>query len=196
LLTTVDRIRDFLTGMAEKVPDEHEPLVTFFIQQRSAAVEQYCRRRFAKATYTAELHSGEYGQTMLRPFNWPIVVVTSVAIDGTTVAVGTDADDYATVKNTDGEIWALYREEGWQSEPHGIALTYDGGYVLPGAASPAVRNLPYDLEGAVVELVVGAYLQRGKAGLTRESFEGVSLDFDRWPAHILHVLQKFQRPLI
>lgn len=198
MLTLVQQVKDYLVGISEIVPPGHDELITFIIRRQSAAAEQFCRRKFGKATYTAELHTGQSGQVEFFPHQWPIVTVTTVTIDGTAVVAGTDSDDYLLLKNTDGETWALYRKDGWKSDPHKLLITYDAGYVLPAEPPPTSppRNLPYDLEGAVTELTAGMYLARGKAGLTRESFEGLSVDFDRWPSHIVQALSKYQRPRI
>lgn len=118
----------------------------------------------------------------------------AVAFRGATLPGGIVAGTIYYVRDVSGTTFKVSATLGGVA----INLTTDGsGWIfkstpetLPG------RTLPYDLERAVVELVVGAYLQRGKAGLTRESFEGLSVDFDRWPLHILKVLSKYRRPVL
>lgn len=196
MLTTTQQVKDHLSGIGEAVPASHESLLTFFINRISDSVEQFCRRRFVAATYTAELHTGERGQTELFFNQWPVTTITTVTMDGVAVVAGTEAENYQPVKTVNGETIALYRESGWSSKVLGISLTYVAGYVVPAVDITTTRTLPYDVEGAVVELVAGTYLNRGKAGLSRESFEGLSIDMDRWPLHIKQALQKFQRPMI
>lgn len=198
-LTTVAQVKGYLVGIGEAVPPEHEDLLTFLVRAQSEAVELFCRRRFKLAERT-EHHTGREGERHLYLHQWPIATISVVTLDGTTLTAGTGGDQYRLVRGADGEAVALYRASGWESKPYGIEVQYTSGYVLPGDESagppPVVRTLPYDLERAVVELTAGAYLQRGKAGLTRESFEGLSVDFDRWPLHIVLALKKYRRPVI
>lgn len=196
MLTTVAQVKDYLVGIGETVPVTHDALLDHMIRRQSAAVEQFCRRRFATATVTAEIHTGDVEQKTLYPHQWPVTSWTAVSIDGTVITEGTGNANYRQVKNVDTDVVALYRENTWSSDPFGVSLTYVAGYVLPAIPQVTPRTLPYDLEGAVVELSAGMYLTRGKVGVTRESFEGLSQDYDRWPMHILHVLRKFQRPVI
>jgi len=196
MLTTLEQVKAYLIGVAaEPIPPAHDDIITHLIKRQSRAAEQFCRRRLTKLTWTSERHTGELGQTEFSPDHWPINAVTSVSIDGTAVVEGTAASNYVLLKNTDGETWALYREDGWKSDPHKLLITYISGYVLTTPTGTDIL-IPDDLEGAVRELSASAYLQRGKAGLARESFEGLSLDFDRWPSHIVQALSKYQRPRI
>lgn len=190
MLTTVQQVKDYILGLPE-IPTIHEPNVLFLVGAISNTVEDFCRRKFGTQSY-AETYMGEDGQAELVLNNWPVTAIASLTIDGTAVTEGTTDDQYRQIKNLDGDIWKLYRKNTWKSQPYGIAITYTAGYVLPGATSGTV-NLPGSLERAVVELVVGYYLQRGKAGLSRESFEGLSIDMDRWPLHIKNALVAYRR---
>lgn len=195
MLTTIENVKALLVGIGEEVPPAHDGLLTHLIKRQSAAVEEFCRRRLVKATYTNERHTGVVGQTEFSPHQWPINAVSAVSLDGTAVVAGSNNDQYLLLSSTAGEVWSLYRRNGWASEPHQLLITYTAGYVL---ATPTGNDLLIrdDLEGAVRELAASAYVQRGKAGLARESFEGLSLDFDRWPSHIVQALAKYQRPRI
>lgn len=195
MLTTVTGVKALLVGVGETIPVEHEELLTHLIKRQSASVEEFCRRRLVKATYTDERHTGQAGQTEFYPHQWPINVVSVASIDGTAVAAGSADDQYLLLRTTDGETWALYLKTGWKSDPHKLMITYTAGYVLsaPTGNDVLIRD---DLEGAVRELVTIAYLQRGKGGMARESFEGLSVDYDRWPSHIVQALAKYKRPRI
>lgn len=192
-LTTVQQIKDYLAGVGEAVPAAHEALLQFIIKAKTAEVERFCRRKFGQALRTGEVHTGIAGQQHLFPHQWPLGTVTTVTLDGVTIAAGEADENYRKVSDAAGEAVALFRAAGWESKPYGISLTYQAGYVLPGDTNP---TLPADIERAVVELCASAYQQRGKAGLTRESFEGLSVDFERWPAHIVQALAKYKRPLL
>ena len=194
MLTTISKVKARLKGVGEEIPQDHDELLTDLIAEQSAVVEEFCRRRLVKATYTGEQHTGLEGQTEFYPLEWPINAVSSVSIDGTAVVAGTGSDNYVLLKSPSPlhETWALYRENSWKSDPHKLLTTYTAGYVLasPTGADVLIRD---DLLGAVSWLVAGAYLLRGKAGVTRESFEGFTIDSDRWPTYIVQALSKYQR---
>lgn len=193
LLTTIAQIKDYLVGIGETVPVQHEDLLTFLGNAVSGDVEEICRRKFAQATYTAERHTGLLDQTLLWFYQWPVTSVTSVTLDGIIITEGTTANQYRQDKNVDGDVAALYRKDGWKSDPYGISLTYVAGYILPGVTG---RTFPYPLERAVVELTVGEYLNRSKAGLTQQSFEGISETFDRLPLRIKDILGRHRRKVV
>lgn len=107
----------------------------------------------------------------------PVLDVASVVVDGVTLS----ADDYEL---EDADAGLLFRLAGWPwtgvyrgglppqldrdagSERAAIVVTYEGGWVSPaqaatvGWAGPA-RSLPYDLEEACVQTVVGLYRRGG-----------------------------------
>lgn len=107
----------------------------------------------------------------------PVLEVTSVVIDGVTLA----AADYEI---EDADAGLLFRLAGWPwtgvfrgglppqldrdagSERAAIVATYEGGWVTPAQATSEawagpVRSLPYDLEEACVQTVVGLYRRGG-----------------------------------
>lgn len=196
MLTTIANVKSHLIGVGESVPQEHEEQITRFIKRKSIEVEEFCRRRLVKTTHTGEQHTGTE-HTEFAPDEWPINAISSVTIDGTAVVAGAADDQYTVLKGPGPyhEQWALYRKAGWTSDPHRLLITYTAGYVLenPTGADVLIRE---DLSGAVDELVAIAYLLRAKGGFTRESFEGLSVDYMHWPAHILQALAKYQRPRI
>jgi hypothetical protein len=202
-LTTVENVQAFAQGVGEAIPPEHAITVEFMLNSVSAAVEEFCRRKFAKATYTSELHTGVRGQQFFYPHQWPINSVTSVKIDGTAITEDTDFADidpeqWVKYKLPDGTWVALFRGGTWKSDALGIEITYNAGYVTPPNAVPpgTPRDLPYDLEEYAIRLVLGEYLHRGKQALSAESFAGMTLNFDRWPLDIVMGLRKHQKPLI
>lgn len=211
-LTTADQVKAYLLGIAEEPPAGHVSLLEFFIDAQSGAVEDYCHRRFAKQTYSAERYHGIDGKEVrdvslysgyavrgkvLRLRQWPVVSVTSVSITeggvAVTVVEGTADANWQKARDAAGDWVGLYREDGWRSDPLGISVTHDAGYVLP-AVDVTGRNLPFPIERAVVELVADDYQHRGKSGVSSESFEGLSLQFDRWPLRIKDLLRPYRRP--
>lgn len=208
-LTVFQTIKDYLVGIGEAVPEDHEGTIDFLIKSASDKFENECRRRFQKQTYTAELYFGLDGREerelpalagfevrgkTLRLYQWPVVSVAAVTITqgGTATAVteGTANANWKRVKV--GEWIGLFREDGWASDPLGISVTYDAGYVLPGL-DVTNRDLPYDLEEAVVAIVAGAYQHRGKTGVSNESFERYTAQMDRWPIWVLKIIGYYKR---
>lgn len=195
MLTTVETVITHLKGIGQEPPEDHKTLLERYIRGVSDEVENYCRRTFGKATYASELHTGVADQQYLYPKQWPMLTLTSVTIDGTAITEGTDSDNWRRVYSPAAVWYALFREETWESDPYGVALAYTAGYVLPADHTQTTpRTLPYDLENAVVELAAGRYLNRGRSGLSAESFEGLSITPDRWPLHILRTLGYYQTP--
>lgn len=157
----------------------------------SGAVERYCGRAFAYQALTTdapEYYQGT-GRTHLWVRRYPIVTVTRVRINGTAV---TDYDLTADLR----EQGALYRLSGWpqvaanfgdltedtdlSQQSYPIDLVYAAGYILPQYdqvehetynPSTAARNLPYDLEEAVIRAVAES-LSRPTSGLISESTPG------------------------
>ncbi len=197
-LTTVENVKTLLAGKDTLPTAEHDDLFRFLINALSDAVEQYCGgRHFEKATYTSERYSHPQGQYLaLRQY--PILTVTSVVIDTTTITAGTDDDDYSILAQ-EGQ---LFRADGWDpdvtplTDDRDIVVSYTAGYVLPKDHVPTTneRTLPWDLEYAAAQLVVAAYKLRDKAGLGAESFEGLSMSFSYWPPHVRATLDRYRRP--
>ena len=210
-LTTFQMVKEYLVGIGEAIPDDHESTVDFFIRSASDKFENACGRRFSKQTYTAELYFGVDGResTDIAPFSgfpvhgktlslrqWPVVTVTAVTITeggvATAITEGTGNANWKRARDGRGDWVGLYREDGWKSDPLGIAVTYDAGYVLPGP-DVSNRDLPYDLEEAIVAIAGGSYQHRGRTMVPSESFEGLSQQIDRWPLWVLKVVGVYKR---
>lgn len=196
-LTTVSQVKDYLVGIAEEIPEGHDDVLDFIVKAIGDSIERFCRQRFTSQAYTAEQYTGGKRQKLFYFNHAPVTVVTTVTIKEndvtTTITEGTKDTQYQKVRNVDQDVVALYREDGWASDALGVRLTYTAGYILPGATG---RDFPFDLERAAVELVAAAYQSRNRSGITRESFEGLSIDLDRWPQHVVMTLRKYQRPVI
>lgn len=203
-LTTVENAFAYAKGVGEAIPPEHALTMEFHINSVTAAIEEFCRRKFRKQTWTSELHTGVERQQYLYPHQWPIVSVTSVKLDTTAItedtnlADGIDSTKWVKHKLSDGTWVALFRIDTWESDPMGVEITYEAGYVTVHNAVPpgTPRDLPYDLEEYAIRLALGEYLHRGKQALSAESLAGMTLNFDRWPLDIVMGLRKHQRPLI
>lgn len=144
------------------------------------------------AAYTESLPG--HGRQRLVLGLTPVLDVTSVVIDGVTLS----ADDYEL---EDADAGLLYRLACWPwtgvyrgglppqldrdagSERAVIVVTYEGGWVTPAQATGAgwtgpVRSLPYDLEEACVQTVVGLYRRGGlDPSIASESLGDYSVSF-------------------
>ena len=196
-LTTVAQVKALATDK-DIIPAGHDALIEFLIEAMSDRIEQYLGRTLERKAYV-ENYVG-HGRQYLLLKQWPIVSVTYIKDGGSTVA----AADY-TVLSEEGMV---FKESGWTGgalelkalalgEVHpnavkfNLEVSYTSGYVTPNMAG--TRNLPYDIELACARLVWGMYKRRDKEGIARESAEGLSVDFDRWPADIVAILDQYRR---
>jgi len=147
--------------------------LTRLIESASARIKSYCGRTFYREDDIVESVSG-YGTTKLLVSRTPILDITSITYDGSTV----NSADYKTLVAESGII---YNPAGWYwstSQVQNIArdpfpgaedplfeVTYDGGWVTPNQVdltSFVTRTLPFDIEQACIELVVLKYRGKGR----------------------------------
>lgn len=90
------------------------------------------------------------------------------------------------------------RYRDWPAEV--VVVEYSAGYVLPGAEG---RDLPEDIEAAVVALVRRAYHQLGRDPLLRTlDLQSVKLDWfvptsgDGMPPEVAAVIDRYRQPII
>ena len=151
-LTTVDAIELRIGTQDESTRAK----LAILIKSASDFVRKYCGREFAKETIKETLPGS--GMAILMLSRTPIVSVSEILFDGA---------PFTNYVIRDTEAGFLYSNSGWYDtsllsnsiEAHPIPnskeplyeVTYTGGYILP--TSTGVRNLPYDLEEAVINLV-------------------------------------------
>lgn len=111
---------------------------------------------------------------------WPVATITSIVVDGVEI----DPAEY----RLDNERRRVRRQNpvgytGWYGWPYGwpvqgsLAVTYTGGYLLPGQPG---RDLPPSLEGACIDLVSSYWHSRGRdPTLKAETNVGV-YEFQYW----------------
>lgn len=116
-LTTRDRVKAYLnlsdTTWDTVIDDE--------IDAVSQAIEKHCNRTFGLATLTAEKIDGDGTEELQLRF--PVVSITSISNDGTSVVVTTNYELYSStglVVLTDGTVWTSGRKK--------ITITYRYGY--------------------------------------------------------------------
>ncbi len=174
------------------------------IKRASATAANYCNRVFAQQSYSEEFMRDEFrsqyrDQEPLRLAQFPVTTVASVTEDG----VVTDASLY----ELDGKAGLLHRLSGdangreqWTGCK--IVVAYTAGYVLSGAS----RNVPADLEDAVIRLVKAAHFARKRDPMLRsEDVSGVlsqswwigsASDNGAIPPDIRSLLDEYYVPLV
>lgn len=78
------------------------------------------------------------------------VVVDGVAIDASAWRLDPDTGELFAVCNGYPDVWTFCQS---------VVVSYDGGYILPGASN---RNLPKGIEGACVALVSSFWAAKGR----------------------------------
>lgn len=175
-LTTADAVR-LEIGLADAKDDAW---IASVLPRVSARVETYCERVFARETVTETWNatSGQ-AQTDTHPSmerlggtERPSLRLSRTPTSGTPTIVFTDGDDTETLETTDyrldpatGLLLRLNdngRPIYWPS--YQIDVTYAGGYLLPDQEG---RDLPDDLEGAVIDMVKLRYHARQRDPMLR-----------------------------
>lgn len=101
----------------------------------------------------------EFWNEYLSPTIWPIASIDSIVVDGTTVDPANywlDRKRRRIHRATTTGFWGCPFGWGFRTS---IAMTYTGGYLLPGQPN---RDLPPSLEAACLELVSSAWHARGR----------------------------------
>lgn len=162
LLSTVERLQVELGATSEPQASQ----VAGVLAEASAAVETHCSRTFARETVreTLRLRSAHGGAIRLQ--RSPIASIASITEDGAAVT----ADDYEYEADT-GQVYRLRedRRVGWPASK--IVITYEAGYILPGADG---ADLPADVERQCLRVAVAIWHSRNRDPLLRsEAAEGV-----------------------
>jgi hypothetical protein len=163
-----------LVGEFGTVAAEDRTHIERLCKSASSFVERYCHRVFSYDAAIVEYQAG-YGTAHLVLERTPVKSITSITVNGSTLS----SSDYSIASADAGLIWA---SGGWpwtalirggdiagdgapDSEEKSIVVTYKGGYVCPGqvtAGPPALtRDLPDEIEDAVIQLVVARFAGRG-----------------------------------
>lgn len=155
-----------------------DDLIEDLIREASAEVVRHCRRSFARARVRESGLSQELGSVAVSLT--PLVEVHSVWRGGEPILDFRIEDAGAGLIMASSGILAAGEARWWSdSFVHGghdsFEVEYTGGYLTPEEATgepPTVppRTLPYDLEGAVIEMVAAVYEpQTSGAGRTIKS---------------------------
>lgn len=167
-LTTVATVEDEL-GIASSTETAR---LERMINIASAAAESYCDRVFYRDTAIAEKVEGTDGPLMFLS-RGPVHSITSVVyltttLDTTEYEIRDSGGHEQTIYNLNGS-WrrgSIRRNDTSQTqvagfERYGYTVTYDAGWYTPKQDDDDVtvtRDLPYDIEGAVIAMV--SFLRR------------------------------------
>ena len=123
----------------------------------SAAVEQYCGRRFRRSAYVE--HRDGTGGPCLLVRAWPLVSVEAVHLDGRAVAPSGYAFGDRTIYLAGGAVFARGRAN--------VRMEYTAGYEI----------VPADVRLAVLELVAYAAKRKDRVGLASEGQAGQQTNY-------------------
>ena len=217
-LTTVDALTDELglTGEQSVTRLQRSVMVA------SAQVASYLGRRVHYGAAVVEVLPATGGGVLLLS-RTPALSVASVTLstDGgatsTTIAasdytleVGADGDDNAGILRSLAGGWGFSgRRVGASGDPlpgtesEVYTVTYAGGWVTPAQATGELpRTLPFDLEGAVLDLAAQSWKTRGRdKSVVKRSTLGASVTFAQGgdgglPADVRSVLDRYKRRAI
>lgn len=179
-LTTLSRAKSYL-GISGSSKDF---VLTMIILAVSKFVESYTGRNFKAQTYTQQLYNGKDS-----PRLWlkapPIDPGVTVVIQGRNSSDAgddwetLDTDDYL-VNYDSGYIERLYGD--FVAGEQNYRVTYKGGYTLPSDSgyqdgTDDNKDLPYDLELAVLDLVASGYNSRQTQGVKSQKVGDVSITY-------------------
>lgn len=185
------------------------------ISRASAAAENYCNRVFAAETVKDEIfidhgdwpHMIVGGLDRLQLSRWPIVNVSSLTEDSSTLSV--PADFRNDGKN--GQLLRLDSDGRLKNWRGNIVVTYLSGYVLPGQTAgdfPGAEKLPLDIEDAVGRMVYARFVENRRDPFVRsEIVEGIgrtdyvvqnqnNSDGGAMSADVLDLLNNYRVPVI
>lgn len=196
-LTTLAIMKDEL-GITDTLSDAK---LTRYIAEASAAAQQYCNRIFAVETikdefwptrdaYPTMIPGGEEPLMLSR---WPLVAVSSVIEDTTTLTVDVDY----RVDLAKGQLVRLDSvgyPKRWPA--YHLTVQYTAGF----------NPIPSDVAGKIVRMVTGRYYASGRdPALMSENIPGVreyrvwvptGSDAGNMPPDVVDVLNNYRTPVV
>jgi len=162
-LTTVANAKLYI-GITVSTYDE---LIEELINSGTQYIENYCKRRFKKTTYTDELYDGEGGRFLFLK-NYPIIGVTSIYwhyknITDTLI----DSGDY----DIESEEGLVHYDGLWTKGYKNIKITFEAGYDFINDGRPP------ELEEICKMLVATKFGKRGSAAIKSEKIGSYSLTY-------------------
>lgn len=175
MLSTVSKLKKHV-GIPQAVTNKDEMLSNILLGV-SAAIEQYCNRKFGFAEFTDTFI--DVGAQSLFTRNYPIVEVTEIKL-GKHI-IDSDAlieNDELIIEPESGE---LLKTTGWDSDL--IRITYTAGYLLPSDESGeesggGTESLPADIELAAIRMSARIYERRTAEGVGSASPGSFSANYN------------------
>lgn len=140
-----------------------EALLTRLINAASAFVETWCSRTFTATAYV-EPRNGN-GQTRVTPNSGPLIAVSSVLIDGTSIpatSVGATTNGFFVVGKS-----IYLRGYAFNRGEMNVVLSYTAGFA----------TIPADVQQAVIELVAMRYRERDRIGMSSVNAGGETTSY-------------------
>lgn len=176
-LTTTAKVKSYLEITDTSYDDEFDKIVS----RASKFIQSQTHRQLVETTYE-ETIDGE-GVKELYLSEYPVISVSSIVVDDTTVYDGSsqDGNDYY-IYNDSGLI---IRDIAWEEDYQNIVVTYDAGYA----------TIPGDLEQACIELVAFKYHNKDYIGLKSHNLGGESVTFDmkNIPSEIADTIYSYKK---
>jgi len=170
-LTTVARVKN----RANITSSASDTEIARLINSATDVIENYCKRRFAQATYTNEIYSVySYRQKFVILKNAPAASISSFQYRAGTPSTPswTDfiTDQYILENNGNTARIRIY---GWAPyETNSVRVTYQGGYAIDWAnAGNSSHQLPGDLTDACERLVIRMLHRREQDAIKETSSE-------------------------
>ncbi|WP_313559725.1 hypothetical protein [Ruminiclostridium cellobioparum] len=186
-LTTAAAVKSNLNGCLIDINDD---LINQKINEVSQFIETYTGRKFNNEIREEKLAGTGSDTLPLR--HYPAGEVLSVLVEGNEI----DIRELDTENNNEAGTAVLFRELGWPaSDRRNILVKYESGYILPRDQSEErPRTLPYDLEGACIDLTTMKYLNRDAEGLAeRRSGDFAEKYLNDIPASIKLILDLYKK---
>jgi hypothetical protein len=189
-LTTLSTVKEELGS-----PSGQDSTLERYIRQASDLFRQLTGRQWYDIDGYQERVAGYQGKRLAVYDHLPVESVNKIEIqvDGAFDEVDPTAYEIEDaesgfIRRIDGGSWELTESFIQNIEPQFTGenlklyrVDYDGGYVTPEDADQnnKTRDLPYDIEDAVIDLVVDKFRKKGQSGnVSSESIMSVSIDYD------------------
>jgi hypothetical protein len=162
-LATLD---DLAAKMQCSVSELDEASALLAIEGATAVVQATARQRLVRVDDDAITLSGGYGPWLRLPER-PVISISSAALDGTVLSLGTAEGTY---RLRGARIW---RSCGWQTPCYGpseVQIVYSHGYDLDDQDVQLARTI-------TASLAAGAYEQPGGGAVQREQIDDYSVAY-------------------
>jgi len=178
-LITLEDVKIFLNVASGSTT--HDALLKLLIEQYSAVIEGYCRRKFSQDNYE-EVYDGN-GKTSLLLDNYPIISIESLTIDDYPYT----ASDYLIYKN-EGEIKLV--EDAFAIGNQNVEIEYTAGF----------EEVPADIKLCCTEMTASKFkeIDGNRIGIASISFGDQNTTFreSEFTDKIKNILNRYRKPVL